>query len=1681
MSFQNAAGQMMDPAALANQFNANYRGLDFNSQLARKHGEQHVGDYETGRLRNSPYDTTFRELKQSGGFAATLNKSRIGRGLNTAAPFLQLGAIFGNPMVGAAASAAMMPSMIANMAPAFARDILQHKEWRYQRAQLGNQYTASNANNDAAQAILSLGTKVQSSLFAIKSLQTLAGLIGGPNVQAAVGKSALGQIVNGGLQFGPMSLMMGATKMAAHGALSGAGHALGGAGALANMLGFSGAGASLGAAGAAVGGVGAQATLAAALANPLLAIPLMMGASKGFGKLMGTLSSARYDPNASLSLKDTKLKGVDLGEITARLSSYNAITSMIDQQVSSARGGDVSNSTIARILALIERSTSFVPLIYKHLYDMEEGKRIGIAGDAENKAYAMFRSGKQASNANSAYVKFLDKTVFKAEEVFNAAKSRYDPFTAMSMLLAGKNPYTAHKDLEINTAVFDANKRNKEIIGTASYSISNSLMSTAYDVMTKGDSLEGKQLLLMAASHDLLRIQALEMITIRKQGFGIQKQMGLSLPVDDRLGFLGQLKFQTGRVLGLVPGLLQAGLLLKDLYNAPEKVLDAFMGAKDWMRSLGSRIKNYRYRSVFKNRDAAEDGYSLLQAMGINKKSNQEIYYDYMANVYPEEQEDMKQYAFMQLQWLKIIGANTALMAAHMTGRAATEINIQQFDRKQYNVYAGKKMNQQESQQFAIDLKKKALDALDSGKLIKTLQHFGLKQGAQQKAFKELGLDKTIENLVGGIYADKAEQSKDKKEFKFDSYHGQLQSAGISGLAAGGSLLTMLAGTGLTAAVGLPVLGLLPALGIIGTLVGGAAAFRYSKRSRNSDGSEVNKNPLKNLVGKILGKFIDRGDPSIDMAGSSIDTAANNVGYNGTQALPDIFDVQAHAMTVKFEKSHLIEMADTFAEAFVVSFYKLQHEISVLPETISAKPLTVKLHSSQFDYLDEKVLYGALSALLHFQAGEIPPNMLTDTPIPGQRGGNRGKQEEPILIGKVAGFASGGYTGDGPAHKPAGIVHKGEFVLPQWITTALGLDNPTASQKPRSVNDEINQDKTVAKFEQLATNIDLSADNSSVANKLLKKSLEIQQDHFDYVKKLDDENDKGKPRTFVDMIIGGIGGLLGTLFGGGLFGAAGGLLKKRGGLFKKGFGKLGGIAKGGALGLVGAGISAFSEEGSFGAALGDTASYAGMGMLLGSIFPGIGTAIGGALGALVGIIANWEVIGKTMGEAWNSISQKMSAVWDSMGGWIHDLWASTTSFFSKVGEWIMDVPKKLWAGIKGFFGITDEGDSTTADEKESGLLKLLKSFFEISPINIALDTIKSAKNYFFGKENTASAATEESLLVKKSKDAIENFDILDSIKSTGSTIWQGARSLAGTTINTIGSAVSNYNPKYNTIGRVVSKLSGKPVDFSKFEINKPVAGLSPEAFRLYAGVLAQRESSGRKHAVNQYGYLGLFQMGAAALSDIGFVKKGTTNKQLDNPAVWNYGLNKQKFLEDENAQLAAFADYTEVNSRYVAKQLKSMGIDYDALDEKQKASILASSHLTGAATANDVMKAVLTGKERSGKVDGNNVDAISYYRLMENQFSGENATKLAASATVKNEQALAIAQATAQAAAMEKQTDKVTAATLHGANNIKSAIKESAVANNVAAPVGIDISSIVDKFTKDYLKMKDAMLAYAYV
>ncbi len=77
------------------------------------------------------------------------------------------------------------------------------------------------------------------------------------------------------------------------------------------------------------------------------------------------------------------------------------------------------------------------------------------------------------------------------------------------------------------------------------------------------------------------------------------------------------------------------------------------------------------------------------------------------------------------------------------------------------------------------------------------------------------------------------------------------------------------------------------------------------------------------------------------------------------------------------------------------------------------------------------------------------------------------------------GYSSGGYTGDGGKYEPAGIVHKGEYVVNASTTKDLGLNNSVGVFQ--DIVDELKEIKKENADMKLLM-VKLTADNSKMLN-----------------------------------------------------------------------------------------------------------------------------------------------------------------------------------------------------------------------------------------------------------------------------------------------------------------------------------------------------------------------------------------------------------------------------------------------------------------------------------------------------------------------------------------------------------------------------------------------------------------------
>ena len=85
----------------------------------------------------------------------------------------------------------------------------------------------------------------------------------------------------------------------------------------------------------------------------------------------------------------------------------------------------------------------------------------------------------------------------------------------------------------------------------------------------------------------------------------------------------------------------------------------------------------------------------------------------------------------------------------------------------------------------------------------------------------------------------------------------------------------------------------------------------------------------------------------------------------------------------------------------------------------------------------------------------------------------------PVLETYLKGFSSGGYTGDGGKYEPAGIVHRGEYVVNASTTKDLGLNNSVGVFQ--DIVDELKEIKKENADMKLLM-VKLTADNSKMLN-----------------------------------------------------------------------------------------------------------------------------------------------------------------------------------------------------------------------------------------------------------------------------------------------------------------------------------------------------------------------------------------------------------------------------------------------------------------------------------------------------------------------------------------------------------------------------------------------------------------------
>lgn len=159
--------------------------------------------------------------------------------------------------------------------------------------------------------------------------------------------------------------------------------------------------------------------------------------------------------------------------------------------------------------------------------------------------------------------------------------------------------------------------------------------------------------------------------------------------------------------------------------------------------------------------------------------------------------------------------------------------------------------------------------------------------------------------------------------------------------------------------------------------------------------------------------------------------------------------------------------------------------------------------------------------------------------------------------------------------------------------------------------------------------------------------------------------------------------------------------------------------------------------------------------------------------------------------------------------------------------------------------------------------------------------------------------------------------------------------------------------------------------------------LSPQQTRSLVATTIRTESGGQQDIVNEYGYAGLYQFGASALTDVGLIRKDKLDKAgknikrgldghrefLENPENWTIEGGLDAFLGSREIQDKAFVDLA---NRNIKTGLRTGAITEES-DAGHISGFIKAAHLVGAGGASDY---VLSG---SDKDDANGTTASKYY------------------------------------------------------------------------------------------------------
>jgi len=247
------------------------------------------------------------------------------------------------------------------------------------------------------------------------------------------------------------------------------------------------------------------------------------------------------------------------------------------------------------------------------------------------------------------------------------------------------------------------------------------------------------------------------------------------------------------------------------------------------------------------------------------------------------------------------------------------------------------------------------------------------------------------------------------------------------------------------------------------------------------------------------------------------------------------------------------------------------------------------------------------------------------------------------------------------------------------------------------------------------------------------------------------------------------------------------------------------------------------------------------------------------------------------------------------------------------------------------------------------------------------------------------------------------------IRQTTDTATQTTVVDEGTSVDIDGNVIRP--PKiYSAPGpsRAMSAAVKRPAPTSSFinqtDTGRSLGNLNKDQYRAYLAQLGYTESGGNYiptnsnssvPGTNQFGYVGKYQLGAAALADLGLVKSGTVQNvdAINNPNNWIGGTGKpanlQEFLANPDYQEQAMYNYTKDN--YSA--LQKYGLITAETSAEETAGLLSAAHIGGAGGTNKWFKGGLDASDANGTSISQYYNQGRYSQTQVSTIIASNASK----------------------------------------------------------------------------------------